>query len=144
MRLEFEVKNWENPEAAQKVSGTVTLRKKKPEFCRRLSGDQFAQCDQRIWQMRADGHTVQDIADSVGCGLATVDRALKRLVARRRRLSPALDLEAELGDEVDAALAEYDDGRMRAADARSAADVMNLARGRIRGVRAGQHVGSIP
>jgi hypothetical protein len=68
MRLEFEVKNWEKPETAQKVSGTVTLRKKKPEFCRRLSGDQFAQRDQRVWQMRADGHTVQDIADSVGCG----------------------------------------------------------------------------
>lgn len=63
---------------------------------------------------------------------------------KRRRLSPVLDLEAELGAEVDAALAEYDDGRIRAADARSAADVMNLARGRIRGVRAGQQVGSIP
>jgi hypothetical protein len=94
--------------------------------------------------MGADGHTVQDIADSVGCRLATVDRALKRPVARRPRLSPALDLEAESGAEVDAALAEYDDGRMRAADALSAADVMNLARGRIRGVRAGQQVGSIP
>jgi hypothetical protein len=63
--------------------------------------------------MRADGHTVQHIADTMECGLATVDRALKRLVARRRRLSPDLDLEAEMGAEVDAALSEYVDQSMK-------------------------------
>ncbi len=58
--------------------------------------------------------------------MVTVDRALKRLVARRRRLSPELDLEAEVGAEVDAALSEYAAGNMKAADARTIEDVMGL------------------
>jgi hypothetical protein len=105
---------------------TLKKRKKQEPHRARLSGDQFAQRDQVIWQMRADGHTVQHIADTMECGLATVDRALKRLVARRRRLSPDLDLEAEMGAEVDAALSEYVDQSMKGQDARSAEDVMGL------------------
>lgn len=105
----------------------MAVSKKKPDpFRRRLNGDQFMQRDQRIWQMRADGATVQSIADTVGCGLATVDRALKRLVKQQRRLSPQDDLEAELGAEVDAALAVYAGGSMKAADARTAEDIKGL------------------
>ncbi len=77
---------------------------------RRLSRDEFMARDQQIWSMRADGHKIQHIADTVGCGLATVDRALKRLVARERRL------DEELADDVDAVLARYDEQSLHAED----------------------------
>ena len=52
--------------------------------------------------------------------MATVDRALKRLVARERRL------DKELGDDTDAALARHDDDRMHCEDVRMAEDVERL------------------
>src|SRR5262249_14082610 len=93
-------------------------RKRKSRDCvdphrRRMSPDGFVERDQRIGAMRADGYTFQEIADSVGCGLATVDRALKRLAARMA------DDDDEDGLGVDAVLAQYDGG-LRCEDVRSA------------------------
>lgn len=85
---------------------------------RRLSAEQFAARDRRIWQMRADGHGFQDIADAEGCGLATVDRSLKRLLT-----SP---WEEAFGEELDAALARYNDGSMACEDVCTAEDVFKL------------------
>jgi IS30 family transposase len=67
-----------------------------------MSPDGFVERDERIWAMRAQGFTFQEIADAVGCGLATVDRALKRLAARMA------DDEDEDFVGPDAALAQYD------------------------------------
>jgi len=67
--------------------------------------------------MRADGYTVQEIADVEGCGLATVDRARKRLEARRER-------ELEAGEERDCAA--RDDGGLDFEDCRTPEDVMRL------------------
>jgi hypothetical protein len=46
-------------------------------FRRRLSGDQFAARDRRIWRMRADGFTIEQIANTEGIRLATTDEYLK-------------------------------------------------------------------
>lgn len=86
---------------------------------RRLSPDEFAARDRRIWRMRADGYTVQEIADIEGCGLATVDRARKRLEARRER-----ERELEAGDEMDCAA--RDDGGLDFEDARTPEDIARL------------------
>jgi Homeodomain-like domain len=80
--------------------------------------------DRRIWAMRAAGHTIRDIADAVGCGVATVDRALKRLVTAP--WEEGLDDEEEFGGQLDAALARYADGSMACADARTPEDVAQL------------------
>ena len=86
---------------------------------RRMSPDAFVERDQRIWAMRAEGYTIQEIADSVGCGLATVDRALKLLAARMA------DDDDGLGAELDAVLARYYRG-LRCEEVRSADDVPKL------------------
>jgi hypothetical protein len=86
---------------------------------RRLSPVGFVERDQRIWTMRAEGYTFQEIADAVGCGLATVDRALKRLAAR-------MTSEDEDDVQADEALARYDDQSMHCADVRTAEDVRRL------------------
>ncbi len=67
--------------------------------------------------MRAEGYTIQEIADAVGCGLATVDRALKRLVARQLMLA----------GEVDKALARYADDGLRAEEVTSPEDIERLS-----------------
>jgi hypothetical protein len=50
-------------------------------YRRRLSAGEMVQRDHRIWQARAEGFTAQQIADAEHCGLASVDRSLKRLLA---------------------------------------------------------------
>jgi hypothetical protein len=84
-----------------------------------LSADQRMARDKRIWALRAEGYGFQEIADAEGCGLATVDRAIKRLVKRQPD-----DLDDDL--DTDAVLARYTDGSMRAADARTGQDVKQL------------------
>ncbi len=84
----------------------------------RLDGDQFKERDRQIWRMRADGHTVRQVAAALGCGVGTVDRATKRLVASAAAHDDEFaDLIDELGlggAAVDAALSRYEEFALHA------------------------------
>jgi DNA-binding CsgD family transcriptional regulator len=102
-----------------------------PTARRWLDPGAFADRDREIWRLRADGqHTIGSIAAAVGCGVASVHRALERLAKSQRQSSPQRNalpsLESELGAELDAVLARYDDGGMAAGDVRTADDVDGL------------------
>jgi DNA-binding CsgD family transcriptional regulator len=91
-----------------------------PTSRRRLDAEAFARRDQRIWRMRRDGHTIQQIAGTLHMGLASVDRALKRLVAQQSTRPKA---DRELSDELDTVLAKFDDGGPLAESVTTSADV---------------------
>jgi hypothetical protein len=106
---------------AEKVTErtTLSINVNGPDDRRRLDGTQFIARDQQIWRMRSAGHTVREIAETVGCGVATVDRALKRLVH-----APWADGEFEA--DLDVALARYDDDGLRHEEVESVEDIIRL------------------
>ena len=79
-----------------------------PTARRWLDPGAFADRDREIWRLRADRHTIRSIAAAVGCGVASVHRALQRLAKSQRQSSPQRNalpsLESELGAELDAVL----------------------------------------
>ena len=61
--------------------------------------------------MRSDGHTVRQIAAALGVGNATIDRALKRLVASKW---DDFDEEMDVADRANLALSHHSDDALHA------------------------------